>query len=156
MMILDYKDGEQYHGASGEDWRNGLCGVFAYALCQRFGFHLKALVVKESDGFDSLLHAVAQGPDGSLFDASGRIGNQDALIKTYRDQFSDDEIRQITLAEGPIELLVRGVTLKDLEEMNPEDICATKHAHEYINNHSELFFRQAQPDNLDINSDFSP
>lgn len=122
-----------------DDWQNGLCCVFAYALHQRFGLPMKALVVREADGFDSLLHALAITQDGMLIDASGPLGNSDDLVAQYKARFTEDEIRSITLASGPIEMLVRDVTLDELEEMNPEDISDTLEAHRFIDEHRSLF-----------------
>lgn len=122
-----------------DDWKNGLCCIFAYALHQRFGLPMKALVVREADGFDSLLHALVSSPDGTLIDASGPLGDSDNLVAQYKARLSEDEMRSITLASGPIEILVRDVTLDDLEEMNPEDITNTLEAHRFIDENPSLF-----------------
>lgn len=122
-----------------DDWKNGLCCVFAYALHERYDLPMKALVVREADGFDSLLHALVSSPGGTLIDASGPLGSSDDLVAQYKARFSEEDLRSITLASGSIEILVRDVTLDELEEMNPEDITDTREAHRFIDENPSLF-----------------
>lgn len=111
-------------------WQDGGCCVFANALRERFDLPLAALLVRERDGFESLLHAFVRLPDGRVADSAG-VRDEAELVATYRAR-GDEALRAVTLAKGDIELVVREITLDELDELNPETLCATQGAHDFI------------------------
>jgi hypothetical protein len=124
-----------------DDWTQGLCCIFAYALQERFGLPMKALLVKSTeDETDTLVHAFGVLPNGDIVDALG-IRPEGHLLEVNYADYSERTWRELHGAKPgeTIQIVIEPVTLGQLWALNPEDHEATNAAHLYIEQHPELF-----------------
>lgn len=129
-----------YDVVADEDWTSGLCCIFANALRERFNMDMRALLIKSKhDGSKTLVHAFGVTGDGRMIDARG--AQPETSIWEDYSHFRPQDWHALHGAEKDeaIDLVIEDVTLGHLWALNPEDHEATNAAHQYIENHPELF-----------------
>lgn len=142
MSFKEYPVNPVYQNVPDDWWTNGYCTIFAYALQERFDGEIKALIVKDQNGEECLLHAMLMLRDGRFVDARGI---HDADEKSELELFGCANMSQQELANlifrraDEIHLEVETTDLDRLYELTPEDILATNSAHDYIDRNQELF-----------------
>lgn len=123
-------------------WTSGLCAIFANALVERHGLSLRALVVRSRNepNIITLVHAFGALPGGCIVDARG-IRPEAGLLEVDYAELTTQDWRDIHCAQPgeDIEVIIVPISVEELWELNPEDLDATNAAHQYIENHPDLF-----------------
>ena len=129
-----------YEVVGADEWTNGLCCLFANALRERFELPMRAILVRSrQDGSQTLVHAFGSLPEGRAVDARG-VRSEAEMMAGY-DDYTESDWRELHGAYPgeEIDVIIDGVTLEELWDLNPEDHEATNAAHAYIEGRPELF-----------------
>lgn len=123
-------------------WTNGYCSVFAYALNQRFGLPMWAILeVTQKDKHALLLHAVGRQGD-IVWDANGSHTIPD-LFHTYNlgnEQFKKWAVHGWYYNDEASKFYFVRISKKRLNEIHDDfDLSYIGAAYTYIEQHQELF-----------------
>lgn len=105
-------------------WNKGYCCIFAYALQERYGLSMNAVIERRiRDGDEWLIHCFAAAGELAI-DADG-IRARDQMLAEWATARCYDPGEEV-------EVVVREVSLDELWDLNPEDIGATQAAHRFL------------------------
>lgn len=136
MTYKDYPANPLYDEVPDAYWTEGYCAIFAFALHERFGLSMRAMIAKSTDGEETMIHTVGVMPDGRLVDAKGlRSANDFGYEGWTPEEFAATVFRPVEQVRVEFE----EVDLERLLELSPEDVEATNAAHAFIDKHPELF-----------------
>lgn len=134
MAFKEYSPNPLYQNVPDELWTSGYCAIFANALRERYGVSMRAMVVKSSDGEETMVHTVGVLQDGRYVDGEGV---KDSF--GYENWTSEKLSSLVFRPANETRVVFEDVDVARLYELSPEDIEDTNAAHEYIDNHPGLF-----------------
>lgn len=132
-----------YQDTPDDWWTSGLCAVFAYALRERYGCQIKSLVVKASDGEETMVHTMGVLQGNLYIDATGvhqLLNGQPEIDMFGNQEFSRQDYADLVFRDADDVIVeIETVSLDRLYDLTPEGVEDTAAAHVYIESHPELF-----------------